>query len=143
MGLLETIIGGGVGKLVKDVVGTFKLTPEAKAEIDKQIEEHAFELAKLDREYETKLLDVQAREIEAAGANIRAEAQSGDKYTSRARPTFLYIIETILACNYILFPLIGRPALDLPEAAFWLFGSCMLGYSGARSWEKVIGMKGK
>ena len=63
MALLETIFGGGIGKLVKDVVGTFKLTPEAKAEIDKQIEDHAFELAKLDRAYEAKLLDTQAREV--------------------------------------------------------------------------------
>lgn len=142
MGLLDSIFGGGIGKLFKDVVGSFKLSPEAKLELDRELASHEFELAKLDREYETKLLDAQSREIEAASANIRAEAANGDHYTSRARPTFLYVCNVILAWNYIVSPLIGRPPLEFPEPLFWLFGSVMLGYIGGRSWEKVSGMRG-
>ena len=134
MPILDAIFGGGVGKLVKDVVGTFKLSPEAKMEFEKQIEEQKFELAKIDAELEGKLAD-------AASANIQAEAKSGDKYTSRARPTFLYIVEFILAWNYVVVPLFEQQPVQLPEPLFWLFGSCMLGYVGARSWEKIAGAK--
>jgi hypothetical protein len=54
----------------------------------------------------------------------------------------MYIVEAILLCNYIIFPLINRTPLALPEPLFWLFGSAVLGYTGARSWEK-IGLSGK
>ena len=130
MPLLETILGGGVGKLVKDVVGTFKLSPEAKLEFEKQIAENEFRLKQMDAELESKLADT-------ASANIRAEAGSGDKYTSRARPTFLYIVDFILLWNYVISPIFRRTPLDLPEPLFWLFGSVMLGYTGARTWEKL------
>jgi hypothetical protein len=78
-----------------------------------------------------------SREVEAASANIRAEATTGDKFTSRARPSFIYVMLVILVANYIVFPLGGKTPLNFPDALFWLFGSCMLGYTGARSWEKV------
>lgn len=136
MPLLDSIFGGGVGKLVKDVVGTFKLSPEAKAEIDKQLADHQFELQKMDLELESKLSDT-------AASNIQAEEKSGDKYTSRARPTFLYIMEFILLWNYVAVPLFKQTPVVLPDSLFWLFGSVMLGYVGARSWEKISGMAGK
>jgi hypothetical protein len=50
-------------------------------------------------------MDAESKAIEAASANIRAEAQSGDKWTSRARPTFLYLFYVILAINFILVPI--------------------------------------
>lgn len=130
--MLSDILSGGVGKLFKDIVGTFKLTPEAKLEFDKELAAHEFELKKIDAELESKLSDI-------ASQNIQAEAKSGDKYTSRARPTFLYLMNIILGCNFLLFPLINRPVIVLPKPLFWLFGSCMLGYTGARTWEKIYG----
>lgn len=135
MPLIDDILGGGVAKLVQTVVGTFKLSPEAKAEMDKQLEEHKFELAKMDLDLESKLADI-------ASQNIQAEEKSGDKYTSRARPTFLYMMDLILFCNFVLFPAIKRPPIQFPDALFWLFGSVMLGYVGARSWEKISGVMG-
>lgn len=141
MGLLESIIGSGVGKLIKDVVGTFHLSPEAKLEFDKAIAENEFQLKKLDTEYETRLLETQSKEVEIASANIRAESANGDKYTSRARPTFLYIMEAILMWNFVAMPLFGKIPIVFPDPLFWLFGSCMLGYTGARTWEKLAGAK--
>lgn len=130
MPLLDSLIGGGVGKLVSDVVGAFKLSPEAKLEFDKQMAENAYKLKEIDAQLESKLAD-------AASANIQAEAKSGDKYASRARPTFLYICNAIIAWNYIVVPLFKEQPVALPEPLFWLFGSVMLGYVGARSWEKI------
>ena len=133
MALIDTILGGGVGKLIKDIVGTFKLSPEAKLEFDKELAENEFKLKQMDAELESKLADT-------ASANIRAESGSTDKYTSRARPTFLYIVEFILLWNYVAVPLFKQTPVILPEPLFWLFGSVMLGYVGARSWEKISGI---
>jgi len=138
---IGSILGGGLGKLFKDVVGTFKLSPEKKAEFEAVVAAHAHELAVKQAELEGKLAESVSREIEAASANIRAEAGSGDKYTSRARPSFLYVMLAIFVCNYIAFPLLNRLPLTFPEALFWLFGSCMLGYTGARTWEKFATIK--
>lgn len=138
MGLLDAIVGGGVGKLIKDVVGTFKLSPQAQMEFDDKLASRAHELALKDRELEAKLAEYASKEVEVASANIRAETASGDKYTSRARPTFLYVMMGVYVNNYVLLPWATRMPIDFPEALHWLFGSAILGYTGARSWEKVM-----
>lgn len=139
--IFSQIIGGGVGDLFSKIVGTFKLSPEKAAELEELKQQHATDLAKMELDMQGKLQDAMTREVEAASANIRAEAGSGDKYTSRARPSFIYVMLTILVGNYLIFPLIERPAVIFPEALFWLFGSCMLGYTGARTWEKYAAGK--
>lgn len=140
---IGSVLGGGLGSLIKTVVGTFKLDPEVKAKIEAEIDARAHELRLKELEIQARVEEAHAREIEAAAGNIRAEATSGDKYTSRARPSFIYVMLLIFVCNYILFPIIARTPLEFPEALFWLFGSCMLGYTGARAWEKVGLPKGK
>ncbi len=136
MPLLDSILSGGVGQLVKDVVGTFKLSPEAKAEFDAKAKENEFLLQQMDAQLESKLQDT-------AAANIQAEEKSGDKYTSRARPTFMYICELLILWNYAVVPLFKQAPVQLPDPLFWLFGSAILGYTGARTWEKVSGVVGK
>src|SRR6266849_1487053 len=136
MPLLDQLLGGGLGKLFSDVVGTFKLSPEDKAKFQATIDENQTQVQLAQIALESKAQDTLARETEAASANIRAEAASGDKYTSRARPSFLYVMLGILSANYVVFPLVGKTSLVFPDALFWLFGSCMLGYTGARTWEK-------
>ena len=134
---LGTILGSNLGQTFKDVIGAFKLSPEKKAEMQAAVDANAHEIAVKQAEYESKLLDAQSKEIETASANIRAEAQSGDKYTSRARPSFIYMMLLIMICNYVVFPIVGRTPIQFPDPLFWLFGSCMLGYTGARTWEKI------
>jgi hypothetical protein len=145
MSIFSELIGGGasgVGDLVKKVVGTFKLDPEVKAQLEAEVERNKFELAKIDADLESKLADIQ-------GQNIRADAQSGDKFTSRARPAFLWMMTFAVGMAIIVFPLInlfrgGPPlVLEIPDAYLSLFGVGFLGYTGARSWEKVSGKGGK
>jgi hypothetical protein len=95
----------------------------------------------------------QFREIEVSLKAIIAEAQSADPWTSRARPSFLYVVYVLL-----LFSLpMGLVSAVSPETAInvakgmqnWLaaipasivelFQWVMLGYVGARSVEKVKG----
>jgi hypothetical protein len=135
MGLdIGSIIGGAVGDTVKKIVGVFKADPTV-------VEQNKFELAKIEAELQEKVLEAATREVEAASANIRAETGSSDKFTSRARPMFMYAVEFILVWNYVIVPLFKQVPVNLPEPIFWLFGSAVLGYTGARSWEKMAEKK--
>src|SRR5260221_2901014 len=136
MSLLQNILGGTLIDSVKGIIGEFHASPEVKAQMQAVSDANKTQIDLAQLNLEAKAEDVLARETEAASGNIRAEAASGDKYTSRARPSFLYVMLGILATNYVLFPLLGKAALVFPDALFWLFGSCMLGYTGARTWEK-------
>lgn len=136
---ITDLFGGGLLGGVKDIIGAFKLDPAKKAELQAAVDANEAAIALKQLELDGKLQDALTAEIQTASANIRAEAGSGDKYTSRARPTFLYICEFILLWNYVVVPLFKQQPLELPEALFWLFGSCMLGYTGARTWEKKFG----
>ena len=144
-GIFAQIIGGGVGQLVKDVVGTFKLSPAAKLELDKELAAHEQELKLKDYEFQAKILEAQTKEIEAASANIRAEASSGDPFTSRARPTFFYL-------NYVFLPIAqmikGIPITDLkpiefPDIMWEIFVAGFLGYTAARSYEKITSTRSR
>ena len=144
---LGSILGGNIGELFSKIVGAFKLDPTKRAELESLKETHAVELAKIQLELEAKVQDSISREIEAASANIRAEASSGDKYTSRARPSFMYMCIALLFWNYAIVPVLGKVPVTMPDALFYLFGFSILGYTGARTFEKFamakFGMNGK
>lgn len=84
---------------------------------------------------------------------IIAEAQSADPWTSRARPSFLYVVYILLLWSIPMGVLtvfspesaakfttgFGAWMQAIPEPVLTLFGSVMLGYVAGRSWEKVKG----
>lgn len=86
---------------------------------------------------------------------ILAEAQSADPWTSRARPSFLYVVYVLLLWSIpmgMLFVFNPEAAarftegfkawLDaIPEPILTLFGTVMVGYVVGRSWEKTKGIK--
>jgi hypothetical protein len=96
----------------------------------------------------------QFREMELQLSAIIAEANSADPWTSRARPSFLYVVYTLLlfslpmgvmtVCNpeaAALFTDGFRAWLGaIPEEILTLFGVVMTGYVAGRSWEKVKGV---
>ena len=141
MGFLTEVFG--LKDLVLGVLDRVKLNPEKKAEIQALMEQNAHEVLKWEAELRQKELDLLGKEVEAASANIRAELQSGDRYTSRSRPTFLYMMYLVLAFNFIVLPLVQmiRGAttlvpLDLPGDLYWLFGAGYLGYATSRTLDK-------
>lgn len=95
------------------------------------------------------------KEMEVQMSAILAEANSDDKWTSRARPMFLYVVYTLILMSIpmgILFALSPTTAADislgvnnwfnsLPEPIIELFMVVMLGYVGGRSFEKVTKLK--
>lgn len=134
MALLDGIIGPIAGLLDK-------LIPDPKARDD----------AKL------KLLELQGtQEMESAKTQISAilaEAQSTDPWTSRARPSFLYVMYALLLWAIpmgLIAAVQPQMAKDIgagmnaylagiPEPLYALFGTGYLGYTIARQWGKTAG----
>ena len=94
------------------------------------------------------------RMIEAQLQAIVAEANSADPWTSRARPSFLYVMYILLLAALpmgLLSAFNPAAARDiaagmnaylagLPEPLCALFGTGYLGYTAARQWGKVKGV---
>jgi hypothetical protein len=104
-------------------------------------------------------LALKAQELEATLENTKlsiavAEASSQDKWTSRARPSFMYVFYFLLISLVIVAPFIGVffPAQmtqfyvnvaagfkAVPDAMWATFTCGYLGYVGARQYGKVKG----
>jgi hypothetical protein len=128
------------------------IAPIAKL-IDKLIPDpKAREAAKLE------LLRLQGgQELEALKAQmaaILAEAGSADPWTSRARPSFLYVMYAIILWAIpmgliaAVQPSLAKGIADgmngylngIPDSLWGLFGTGYLGYTAARQWGKVKGV---
>jgi hypothetical protein len=135
----------GIGTAAVGIVGKVidKLFPDpTQAALAK------IELVKLQQTGELK-------ELEIRMSAIIAEAQSQDPYTSRARPSFLYVMYALILAAIPMGVLHAfNPELAvsiatglkawlgaLPEELWWLFGTGYLGYTGARTIDKVKGAK--
>ena len=136
MPLLDTVIGP-LASIIDKVIP------------DKAARERAkLELLKLEG---TQELDL----VRARLSAIVAEAQSADPWTSRARPSFLYVIYVLLLWSLpmgllsALSPETARNVASgmtaylnaLPEPLYALFGTGYLGYTAARQWGKVKGVE--
>ena len=92
-------------------------------------------------------------EINSRLSAIVAEANSHDPWTSRARPSFLYVIYVLLLFALPMGVIAAfRPDTaqaiaagmnaylgGLPEPLYALFGTGYLGYTAARQWGKIAG----
>ncbi|MBI4178362.1 hypothetical protein HY522_02920 [bacterium] len=136
-GLFQGGNAGGVVKAIGDVIDKFVETADEKRAADMVKAKLRMQEMTLQHEFELAVREHDIEVTKVAGENIRAETMSGDKFTSRARPLFLYICNFILLWNYVVVPLLGRTPIEFPEPMCRLFGSVMLGYVGARTWEKA------
>jgi len=95
------------------------------------------------------------KEVEKQLSAIVAEAQSKDPWTSRARPTFLYVVYLLIltsipmALVHAFNPELALRLIEgfhgwlsaIPESIVTLFGVGYLGYTGARSYDKYKRLK--
>jgi hypothetical protein len=136
MPLIEAVIGP-IAKLLDKVIPD----PEAR-------DRAKLELIKVQGSQEMLALERQM-------AAIVAEANSTDPWTSRARPSFLYVMYALLLWS-IPMGLIAavNPGMaqgiargmnaylsGIPEELYALFGTGYLGYTAARAWGKAKGLE--
>ena len=129
-----------LGSFAKDlrtaITGKEPISAEKAAEISLKIQE-------LETSIETARISV-----------MLAEASSSDKWTSRARPSFLYLFYFVLVALVIIAPFIGiffpigmgqfyvnvKVGFEaIPEPMWWVFCTGYLGYTAARQYGKVKG----
>ena len=93
--------------------------------------------------------------IKAQMSAIIAEAQSADPWTSRARPSFLYVMYLLVLWAIpmgVLSAFAPSMAKDIsggmtsylagiPSELWTLFGTGYLGYTAARTWGKTKGVE--
>ena len=133
MGLLELI--PFVGKVLDKVISDPAQRDKAK-----------LELLTLQQSGDLKVMETQL-------SAIIAEAQSADPWTSRARPSFLYVMYALIlwcipmgilaafkpeTATAITAGMTGYLAA-IPEALYGLFGVGYLGYAATRSYDKGKG----
>ena len=137
MSIIEGLIGP-VAKLIDKIIPD----PEAR-------DRAKLELLKLEGSQEMEA-------IKTRMTAIVAEANSTNPWTSRARPSFLYVMYTLLLWA-IPMGLIAATRPDMargiaegmnaylagiPEPLYALFGTGYLGYTAARAWGKAKGVEG-
>ena len=120
-----------------------KLFPDPEQKAKAQLE-----LLKMQQDGELEGVKVQL-------SAIIAEAQSADPWTSRARPSFLYVVYILLLSAIPMGVLtVFNPdaavrltegfkawLAAIPDPILTLFGTVMTGYVLGRSWEKSKGIK--
>jgi hypothetical protein len=129
----------GLATLMPTISGVLdKVLPDEKA---REAARHA--LVQLE-------LEGNLKELEHQLSAIVTEAKSADPWTSRARPSFLYVVYIyILAAipfgfAYMLDPVAAGLGVEgvkawlaaIPDSMWGLFGVGYLGYTGARSYDK-------
>ena len=138
---MNALLLGGIFDIGRTLIDKLMPNPEAKAKAQ-------LELLQMQQNGEL-------RELETRMSAILAEANSADPWTSRARPTFLYVFYFIILSMVFLAPVIGvfvPDAMDayfanvgkgfgaIPEEMWWAFTAGYLGYAGARTFEKRRGV---
>src|SRR5690349_22038225 len=136
MAIIEAIVGP-VSKLLDKIIPDPQARDRAK-----------LELLKLQGDQELAAIGAQMQAIVA-------EANSSDPWTSRARPSFLYVMYGLILWA---IPMGLIAAVDphmaqgisggmtaylrgIPEELYALFGTGYLGYTAARTWGKVKGVE--
>ncbi len=136
MSIIEGIIGS-MSKLLDKIIPDPLARDRAK-----------LELLKMQGDQEMATIAVQLQ-------TMVADAQGSDPWTSRARPSFLYMMYTLILWS---IPMGLIAAADprmahgiasgmtaylrgIPEELYALFGTGYLGYTAARTWGKVKGVE--
>jgi hypothetical protein len=136
MSLIEAVIGP-IGTLLD------KIIPDPKARDQAKLQLIALQ--------GTQDMDALKAQLSA----ILAEAGSADPWTSRARPSFLYVMYVIILWALPMGLIASvQPAMaagiakgmndylgGIPDSLWGLFGTGYLGYTVARQWGKVKGVE--
>lgn len=138
---MDPITLSGIFSIGSKIIDKLFPDPEQKAKAQ-------LELLQMQQSGELETVKVQL-------SAIIAEANSADPWTSRARPSFLYVVYILILASIPMGVLTAfSPEIAtnitlgfkgwlnaLPEPILTLFGTVMLGYVVGRSYEKTKGIK--
>lgn len=129
-----------------------KIIPDPSQKAQAQLE-----LLKLQQLGEFKKADAELEMMKTSMSAINTEGASEDPWTSRARPSFLYVIYVVilfglpLSIMSIWWPVqashvqvsFSAWVTGIPDSLWGLFGVGYLGYAGSRSYDKKLEAKVK
>lgn len=136
------VIAAGLFDVAKGLID--KLIPDPEANAAAQLK-----LMELDQ-------NGRLTELQLQMSAIVAEANSTDPWTSRARPSFMYLFYMIIIFMVMVAPILGvfyPDKMDLffmnvskgftaiPDALWMTFSAGFLGYTGSKTYEAVKGVK--
>lgn len=121
------MIAGVAGPLLK---GLFDI-------VDQTVEDKD-QAAKIKSVLQQKVLDGQMKEIEAAANIIVAEARGESWLQRNWRPLLMCLFGVIVANNYVVVPIFGTAAAEIPPDMWDLLKLGVGGYVVGRSVEKGI-----
>lgn len=132
---LANIFGGDLVTGITKLIDQFHMSPEEKAQMQATVMANQATIQQAQIDYDVKLNDI-------AGQNVRQDSSSSDWFVRRARPFFLYIMACAIGFNLFL-PLVSQlfgghlQPLPIDAGYISLFSTAFLGYTAARTYEKV------
>ncbi len=141
---LQSLIGGSITDGIAKIISLFKVDPTVALEKSTEVQEIQLKMV-------ADAANAAAAQVQAQLEINKAEAASGDKFTSRWRPAIGWICGFAMASNFIVSPfftwgshLMGHPELNYPTLDMGqmmpvLLG--MLGLAGAHVYENTQGGK--
>jgi len=144
MGVLSTILSGGLNKLVGTVGGIIDgihTSEEEKGQIALAKMQMELEFRRQSEELSASLEQAMMADLANLREQAKIELSSSDPWVRRARPFFLWIMYGVIAFNYI-FPAVAMlfgvtmKAIEIPVDLWYVFGGSFLGYAYFRSKDK-------
>lgn len=125
MGALLTVLAPILGDVLKRVIPDMDKRMDIEREVKLALLEHTDSLERI------------------RGEIVLAEAKSENWMTSAWRPLLMMVVVTIIACNYLVFPIVRifypeMIQLELPAELWNLLTIGVGGYVVGRSGEKMI-----
>ncbi|MEG3618964.1 3TM-type holin [Magnetovibrio sp. PR-2] len=116
-----------IGPLVTSLLGV----------VDKAVEDKDM-AAQIKARLNEQVLSGSMKELEAAASIIVAEAQGESWLQRNWRPLLMVLFGTIIANNYMLVPIFGTPAAEIPPDMWDLLKLGVGGYVVGRTAEKSL-----
>lgn len=144
--LILSLLPGLIKQLFDRFIPDKNANQQAKDDIDRYVAAGDY-----------RFMDGMSGVMQTTAEIAKIEAQSSDKYTSRARPTFLYVMYFLfcfipffcgllgiifnldIARNFI--SLFKEGISSLPDYLWYSFSACFIGYTVGRSGEKITAIK--
>jgi hypothetical protein len=141
---LQDLIGGSIVDGVAKIIQLFKVDPTVALEKQTELQEIQLKMT-------ADAAAAAAAQVQAQLEINKAEASSGDKFTSRWRPAIGWICGLAMFSNFVASPfftwaahLLGRPDLTYPTLDMSVMMPVllgMLGLAGAHVYENTQGGK--